>query len=128
MDIRQSNTLNATEARSEKDERHVCPLQMDVIHRCCQLWSNEGEVVLSPFAGIGSEGVGSMRIGRKFVGIELKPEYFEVACKNLRAEEYEQSRPTLFNDESDDSEDPEELNISKHAEWGGGAVPVAKVQ
>ena len=96
MDIRQSNTLNAAEGRSEKDERHCCPLQLDVIHRCCQLWSNEGDVVLSPFAGIGSEGVGALRLGRRFVGFELKPEYFNVACKNLRIEESKQLAPTLF--------------------------------
>jgi hypothetical protein len=96
MDIRQSNTLNAAEGRSEKDERHVCPLQLDVIHRCCQLWSNEGDVVLSPFAGIGSEGVGAIKIGRKFIGFELKEEYFKVAAKNLRIAEQEQLAPTLF--------------------------------
>lgn len=96
MDIRQSNTLNAAEGRSEKDERHVCPLQLDVIHRCCQLWSNEGDVVLSPFAGIGSEGVGALKLGRRFVGFELKEEYFRVACKNLRVAESEALAPSLF--------------------------------
>lgn len=103
MDIRQSNTLNAAMARSERDERHVCPLQLDVIHRCLQLWSNPGDVVLSPFAGIGSEGVGALRLDRKFIGFELKPEYFEVACRNLRIEEKNQSVPTLF-DMEDESE------------------------
>jgi hypothetical protein len=95
-DIRQSYTLNVTEARSEKDERHVCPLQLDVIERCLQLWSKEGDTVLSPFAGIGSEGVMSVRLNRKFIGFELKPEYFTVACKNLRLEEAKKSVPTLF--------------------------------
>ena len=96
MDINQTNTLNARMGRDNNDERHVCPLQLDVIERCLQLWSNPGDVVLSPFAGIGSEGVGSLRAGRKFVGIELKKSYFDAACKFLAAEEREQSIPTLF--------------------------------
>lgn len=98
MDIRQGRTLNVQEARSEKDERHVCPLQLDVIERCVQLWSNPGDIVLSPFMGIGSEGVVSLQMGRKFVGFELKPEYFDVAVKNLRNEELRQSQPRLFDD------------------------------
>lgn len=98
MDIRQSRTLNVQEARSEKDERHVCPLQLDVIERCMQLWSNPGDVVLSPFMGIGSEGVVSLQMGRKFVGFELKPEYFQVAVKNLRNEERKAGQPKLFDD------------------------------
>ena len=83
MDIRQSRTLNARPARDENDVRHVCPLQLDVIHRCLQLWSNPGEVVFSPFTGIGSEGYESILCGRKFLGIELKESYFDEACKNL---------------------------------------------
>lgn len=82
--IRESDTLNVVEARNDKDERHICPLQLGTIERCVRLWSNPGDVVLSPFAGIGSEGYESVRLGRKFVGIELKPEYFRVAVKNLR--------------------------------------------
>lgn len=95
-DINQTNTLNARMGREHNDERHVCPLQLDVIERLLQLWSNPGDVVLSPFAGIGSEGVGSIRAGRKFVGIELKQSYFDAACKFLAAEEAEQMKPTLF--------------------------------
>lgn len=83
MDIRQSRTLNARPARDENDVRHVCPLQLDVIHRCLQLWSNPGDVVFSPFTGIGSEGYESILCGRKFLGIELKESYFDEACKNL---------------------------------------------
>jgi len=98
MDIRQGRTLNVQEARSEKDERHVCPLQLDVIERCMQLWSNPGDVVLSPFMGIGSEGVVSLQMGRKFVGFELKPEYFQVAVKNLKNEERKAGQPKLFDD------------------------------
>lgn len=81
--IRESETLSALEARTEKDEKHICPLQLGTIERCIRLWSNPGEVVLSPFAGIGSEGYQAIRFGRRFVGIELKPEYFNVACRNL---------------------------------------------
>ena len=96
MDIDQSNTLNARAARHESDTRHICPLQLDVIHRCLQLWSKEGDVVLSPFAGIGSEGYESIKLNRKFIGIELKESYFDEAAKNLRRVESEQQRARLF--------------------------------
>lgn len=95
-DIDQTRTLNARLAREEADERHMCPLQLDVIERCIQLWSNEGDVVLSPFAGVGSEGVGALSLGRKFVGVELKASYFEHACNFLRAEENSRTERTLF--------------------------------
>ena len=95
-DIRETHTLSAAEARTEKDERHVCPLQLDVIDRCVRLWSNPGELVLSPFAGIGSEGYQAILRGRRFVGIELKPEYFETACLNLQRAENEMKKETLF--------------------------------
>lgn len=95
-DINQTNTLNARMGREHGDERHICPLQLDVIERLLQLWSNPGDIVLSPFAGIGSEGVGALRAGRKFVGIELKESYFEAAKKFLAAEESKLSRPVLF--------------------------------
>lgn len=81
--IKESDTLNVRPARSDKDERHICPLQLGTIERCVRLWSNPGETVLSPFAGIGSEGYVSLKQGRKFIGIELKPEYFDVAARNL---------------------------------------------
>ena len=81
--IKETETLNVEEGRSDKDERHICPLQLGTIRRCVRLWSNPGDVVLSPFAGIGSEGFESVKLGRKFVGIELKPEYYRVALKNL---------------------------------------------
>lgn len=98
MDINQTNTLNARMGRDNGDERHVCPLQLDVIERCLQLWTNPGDVVLSPFAGIGSEGVGALRAGRKFVGVELKKSYFDAACKFLESEASKQSEPTLFDE------------------------------
>ena len=82
-DISETDTLNARAATTERDERHICPLQLGVIERCIRLWSNRGETVLSPFAGIGSEGVEAIRLGRKFVGIELKESYYRTAVKNL---------------------------------------------
>lgn len=96
MDINQSNTLNGRMGRDSNDERHVCPLQLDVIERCLQLWSNPGDVVLSPFAGIGSEGVGALRANRKYIGVELKKSYFDAAIKFLAQEEQEKNVPTLF--------------------------------
>lgn len=85
--IRESDTLNVTVAREHADERHICPLQLPLIDRCLRLWSNPGELVLSPFAGIGSEGVGAIRAGRRFLGVELKPAYWRVAVRNLEAAE-----------------------------------------
>jgi len=83
MDIRQSNTLQYRSAREEKDERHICPLQLDVIARSVELWSNPGDIVFSPFAGIGSEGYQAIKMGRRFVGVELKESYFKIAANNL---------------------------------------------
>ena len=83
MDIQQTNVLNVELAREDGDEKHMCPLQLDLIERCVVLWSNPGDVVLSPFAGIGSEGVVSLQSGRRFVGIELKQSYYERAARNL---------------------------------------------
>jgi DNA modification methylase/superfamily II DNA or RNA helicase len=94
--IRESDTLNVTEARSDDDEHHICPLQLGTIERCIRLWSNAGETVCSPFAGIGSEGHEAVRLGRRFIGCELKPEYFSVAVKNLRMAESAKLAPTLF--------------------------------
>nr|WP_321985372.1 site-specific DNA-methyltransferase [uncultured Lichenicoccus sp.] len=85
MDIRQSNTLNVAIARDAADERHACPLQLDLIERAVTMWSNPGDVVLSPFLGVGSEGFVSLRLKRKFVGIELKESYWRTACRNLGA-------------------------------------------
>lgn len=85
--IRESETLNAAEGRDNKDDKHIAPLQLDTIHRCVMLWSAPGEIVLSPFGGIGSEGYQSILDGRKYVGIELKPSYFNAACKNLERAE-----------------------------------------
>ena len=87
MTVRQSNVLNVQAAREANDERHLCPLQLDVIERAVIMWSNPDDVVLSPFAGIGSEGVGSLKLGRRFVGVELKESYWKQACRYLDAQD-----------------------------------------
>jgi len=83
MDVRQTRTLNVRQARDDRDEKHICPLQLDTIERCIVLWSNAGDIVLSPFAGIGSEGYVALQLDRRFVGVELKDSYYDVAIKNL---------------------------------------------
>ena len=94
MDINQTEVLNAKIARADEDERHLCPLQLGVIRRALELWTNPGDLVLSPFAGIGSEGYESVRMGRRFLGIELKPEYAKTATSYL--ESAEKNCQTLF--------------------------------
>ena len=96
MDIRQTHTLQKSEARSEKDVKHICPLQLDTIGRGITLWSKEGDTVFSPFAGIGSEGYQAIKMGRKFIGIELKKEYFDCAVGNLQAVETEIKQNVLL--------------------------------
>lgn len=96
MDINPSETLQGASAREEEDERHICPLQLEVIRRALRLWSRPGDVVLSPFAGIGSEGFEAVKAGRSFVGIELKKSYFDQACANLRAAVQQGKQRTLF--------------------------------
>lgn len=104
MDIKQSNTLNRKLARDAEDERHIAPLQLDLIHRCLRLWSAKGDVVYSPFAGIGSEGWVSLQIGRKFVGSELKESYFKIASDNLKqAEKMEMEERTYIPESSQDA-------------------------
>ncbi len=95
-DINYSNTLNGRNARGEQDEKHICPLQLDTIHRAVILWSNRGDTVLTPFLGIGSEVYESIRLGRKGIGFELKESYFNEAVKNVRSIEAESSQSTLF--------------------------------
>ncbi len=82
-DIDQGRTLNKLPARDENDEKHMCPLQLDVIERCIHLWSNPGDLVFSPFTGIGSEGYCAVKMGRQFVGTELKPQYWDLAVQNI---------------------------------------------
>lgn len=90
FDIDQSKTLNKLPARDNKDLKHMCPLQLDVIERCIHLWSQQGDLVFSPFTGIGSEGYMAVKMGRRFVGTELKPSYFELACQNIEDAKKEQ--------------------------------------
>ena len=96
MDVNPSRTLQYRAARENEDERHICPLQLDVIERGIDLWSAPGDLVLSPFAGIGSEGYVAVSKGRQFVGIELKPSYFNVAVNNMREADRIASQKTLF--------------------------------
>jgi len=95
-DIRIGNVLPYKEAREEDDEKHVHPLQLDVIERCVTLWSNPGEVVLTPFLGVGSEAYGAVKLGRKAVGIELKESYYNQAVKNLKQSEQAREPMSLF--------------------------------
>lgn len=85
MDINPNETLQFRSAREHDDERHICPLQLEVIRRGIDLWTNPGDVVLSPFAGIGSEGYVALEMGRRFVGVELKSSYYEQAGRNLQS-------------------------------------------
>jgi hypothetical protein len=94
MDIKPNETLQYRSAREERDERHICPLQLQVIQRGIELWTNPGDTVLSPFAGIGSEGYVALQAGRRFIGAELKESYWTQALKNLKAAKAH--TPTLF--------------------------------
>ena len=93
MTVNQTNVLNVKVAREINDERHLCPLQLDVINRALVMWSNQGDVVLSPFMGIGSEGYCAIKQERRFVGVELKESYWRTACANLRSVT---DQPNLF--------------------------------
>lgn len=96
MSIDQTNVLNVRAGKDAGDERHLCPLQLDVIHRAIVMWSNQGDIVLSPFMGIGSEGVVAIKHGRRFVGVELKESYWRQACRYLDAQD---SQDDLFSRE-----------------------------
>lgn len=98
MDINQSNTLNRKSARDERDEKHICPLQLDVIERCIDLWTNEGDTVFTPFLGIGSEAYQALKMNRNAVGIELKESYFEQAVKNCENALTSPVQLSLFDD------------------------------
>ena len=95
-DINYSDTLQYTSAREEKDEKHICPLQLETIRRCLHLWSNEGDTVLSPFGGIGSEGYESLRLNRNYIGIELKESYYNQMQRNLKRMIADKMQPKLF--------------------------------
>lgn len=95
MDINPSDTLQYRSAREQADEKHICPLQLEVIRRALLLWTNPGDVVFSPFAGIGSEGYVAIEEGRRFLGVELKRSYWKQACANL-ANAHDQRNADLF--------------------------------
>jgi DNA modification methylase len=94
--IKEGDTLNVVEARSDDDERHICPLQLGTIERCIRLWSNPGETILDPFNGIGSSGYVALKHNRKYIGVELNPVYFKVAVKNLKEAERQSKQQDLF--------------------------------
>lgn len=96
--IKETNTLNTTVAREDADERHICPLQLDLIERSIRLWSNRGETVLTPFMGIGSEVYTAVRLGRNGIGCELKPSYWRTAVDNLHRLDEEMALPSLFDE------------------------------
>jgi DNA modification methylase len=96
MDINQSETLQKESAREERDERHICPLQLQVIERGIELWTNPNDIVFTPFAGIGSEVYSAVKMDRRGIGIELKESYWKVAVANLEKLEKEKNQLTLF--------------------------------
>lgn len=96
--IKETRTLNTRVAKESADERHIAPLQLDFIERCVRLWSNPGETVLTPFAGIGSEVYVAVKNGRRGIGVELKPSYWRTAVNNLRSLDEEMSTPSLFDE------------------------------
>ncbi len=96
MDINPSDTLQKESAREEKDERHIAPLQLEVIRRGIELWTNPGDLVLDPFMGIGSTGMVAIQEGRTAVGAELKASYFKQAAANLQRADRESRTPDLF--------------------------------
>ena len=108
--IRETDVLNVTQARDTNDERHLCPLQLGVIERVVKVWTNPGEIVYSPFAGIGSEGYVALKEGRKFIGGELKESYWRNALRNLHNAEYKPM--TLFDMPDEETEEGFTLDFS----------------
>ena len=96
MDINPSDTLQRFSAREEKDEKHITPTQLEVFRRAIKLWTNKGDVVFSPFMGIGSEGYVALKEGRKFIGIELKESYYEQSVSNLEQAGLESNQVSIF--------------------------------
>lgn len=122
--IRETDVLNVAQARDTNDERHLCPLQLGVIERCVKLWSAPGDVVFSPFAGIGSEGFESVKLGRKFIGVELKPSYFNSAIRSLREAERlaKTEQHNLFDFAANQTEvEPEDSDTFKNLKAAGFA-------
>ena len=120
--IRETDVLNVRQARETDDERHLCPLQLGVIERAVKLWSNPGDLVLSPFGGIGSEGYKALEFGRRYQGIELKRAYWESACRNLRTAEAKRGQASLFDlapsGEVEPPADVPVLEVLEHAPEG----------
>lgn len=87
MTVNQTKVLNGRQAKGQQDEKHICPLQLDVIERCLTLYSNPGDLVLDPFNGIGSTGYQAIKMGRRYIGVELKPEYAKQAARFLESAE-----------------------------------------
>lgn len=96
MDIKRTNVLNIKAAKENEDEKHICPLQLDVIGRAIELWTNKGDIVFTPFLGIGSEAYQAVKQGRRAIGFELKESYFEQAGKHLQEAEQSQNQITIF--------------------------------
>ena len=96
MDIKRTDVLTASEGTAMGDEKHICPLQLSVIERLVRLWSNEGEVIFTPFLGIGSEVYEAVLAGRRGIGCELKDSYFDVAVKNIKQAEMKSNQKGLF--------------------------------
>jgi hypothetical protein len=96
MDIRQTRTLNYAMAREKEDERHICPLQLDTIERAIFMWSKEGDTILTPFAGIGSEMYIALQMGRKVIGVELKSSYYQTAVKNIQRVQLKKKKNDLL--------------------------------
>ncbi len=97
MDIDYGNTLNAAAGRDEKDEKHICPLQLPTIERLVTLYTNQGDTVLTTFMGIGSEVYQSIKMGRKAIGIELKQSYFNTAVQNVKNAVENKKQMLIFN-------------------------------
>ena len=112
MDIRQSDTLQHTSARAEQDEKHICPLQLEVIQRCIELWTNPHDIVFDPFMGIGSTPYVALRMGRRGIGCELKGSYYEQAVANLTNAAKEETMPHIVG-QMDISDFLDEEEISK---------------
>lgn len=113
-DIDQGDVLNVKIARTEKEERHLCPLQLPVIERVIRMWSNPGDVIFSPFAGIGSEPYTALRFGRRACGIELKPEYFKFAVRHCIEAEKQQEQVVLDFGSA----------VDEHADWCNSVQPI----
>lgn len=103
-DIRETDTLNVSEGRGVDDTKHICPLQLGVINRIVRMYSNPGELVFSPFTGIGSEGYTALKLGRKFYGCELKDEYYKAAIANCERAVASVNNDVQMGFEFDDSE------------------------